>query len=78
MKTFRMLRMAKEWADELSKFKGYEYLVAKEAEWGFAEVEKGRNPDIVLKEVLKRIEDRACPSTEPTPVPNAASSLKSH
>lgn len=50
--------MALEWARELGRFWGHEHLVAEEATWGFAELERGRHPDAVLKEVLKRIEDR--------------------
>lgn len=54
----RLMTMAAEWATELSKFKGHELLVSEEAVWGFGEVERGRNPDIVLKEVLAKIAER--------------------
>ena len=49
--------MAMEWATELGKLKGCELLVAEYTMWGFAEVERGRNPDVVLKEVLAKIEE---------------------
>ena len=49
--------MAMEWATELGKFRGYELLVAEYTMWGFDEVERGRNPDVVLKEVLAKIEE---------------------
>lgn len=48
---------AMEWATELCKFRGYELLVAEYTQWGFDEVERGRNPDVVLKEVLAKIEE---------------------
>lgn len=53
-----MMAMAKEWATELGKFSGHEHIVADETMKGFEEVEKGRNPDIVLKEVLAKIAER--------------------
>lgn len=53
------VKMAREWASELGKFpKGYEFLIAKETQAAFAEVEKGRKPDVVLKEMLARIRER--------------------
>lgn len=52
----RMLQIAGEWATELGKFKGHELLAAEIASWGFLEVEKGRPPDTVLKEVLVKIQ----------------------
>lgn len=50
--------MAIEWANELSKFKGHELLVSDVTMWGFGEVERGRHPDVVLKEVIAKITDR--------------------
>lgn len=50
--------MAQEWASELSKFKGHELLVSEEAAWGVAEVERGRHPDVVLREVIAKITER--------------------
>lgn len=58
MKLFKLIAMAKEWAKELDKFKGHEMLVSEETVWGFAEVERGRHPDTVLKEVIARITER--------------------
>ena len=49
--------MALEWATELGKLKGCELLVAEHAAWGFNEVDRGRTPDVVLKEVLAKIEE---------------------
>lgn len=51
----RLVSMAMEWATELGKYRGYELLVAEYTVWGFDEVERGRNPDVVLKEVLAKI-----------------------
>lgn len=56
--TRRLMAMATEWATELSKFKGHELLVSEEASWGFGEVERGRHPDVVLKEVIAKITER--------------------
>lgn len=53
-----MLQIAKEWADELGKFRGHEAIVAEIAAEAFGEVERGRNADVVLKEMLAKIEDR--------------------
>lgn len=50
--------MATEWAKELSKLKAPYQIVSIETAWGFMEVERGRNPDIVLKEVLTRIAEK--------------------
>lgn len=55
--TPKLVKMAAEWATELGKFRGYELLVAEYTVWGFKEVERGRNPDVVLKEVLAKIEE---------------------
>lgn len=52
------MAMAKEWSAELLKFKGHELLVSKEAMWGLGEVERGRHPDVVLKEVIAKITDQ--------------------
>lgn len=60
--------MAKEWATELGKFKGHEMIAAEEATWGFEQVNKGRNPDIVLKEVLIRIAERIDADRKNVPV----------
>lgn len=54
----RLLAMAREWTTELSKFKGHELLVSEETMWGFGEVERGRHPDVVLKEVIAKITER--------------------
>jgi hypothetical protein len=72
--------MAREWARELGKqsFRGHEQIVAQETAHGFAEVEKGRHPDTVLREILSRIEERICQSNGLTAVPTAGISLKSH
>ena len=51
----KLLAMATEWATELSKFRGHELLVSEVMLWGFDEVERGRHPDIVLKEVIAKI-----------------------
>ena len=58
--TKRMLAIVQEWATELGKpeYKGHELIVADEAAKGFMDVERGRNPDVVLPEVLRRIRDR--------------------
>lgn len=52
--------MAMEWARELSKkeFNGHEQIVAEEIARGFTQVEKGRHPDVVLREVLSRVGER--------------------
>lgn len=57
------MAIAKEWADELSKFKGHELLVSEETMWGFSEVTRGRHPDVVLKEVIAKIAERMPQST---------------
>lgn len=54
----KFMAIAREWATELSKFKGHELLVSEVAPWGFAEVEKGRHPDVVLREVIAKITER--------------------
>ena len=56
----RLWHVAKEWAKELSKFRTPEEMkvVSKVTAWGFQEVERGRNPDTVLKEVLAKIKER--------------------
>lgn len=54
----KLMAMATEWANELAKFKGHELLAADVAQWGFAEVERGRHPDVVLKEVIAKITER--------------------
>ena len=55
----RLLSIAREWANELSKFKGQELLVADVVAWGFIQVmERGRHPDVVLQEVLAKIKER--------------------
>lgn len=54
----RMLKIAQEWALELGKIKGHEAIVCAETMTGFEEVDKGRNPDVVLREVLAKIEER--------------------
>lgn len=53
----RLLSIASEWAVELGKFKGHELLVAEIAAWGFQEVDHGRHPDAVLKDMLAKIAD---------------------
>lgn len=54
----KLVAMAAEWATELGRFKGHELLVADETLWGFSEVDRGRNPDIVLKEMLSKIKEK--------------------
>lgn len=56
--SIRMLTIAHEWATELGKFKGHELIVCEESMWGFEEVERGRHPDTVLKEMLVKIRER--------------------
>ena len=73
--------MAREWARELGakKFDGHESIVTEEIVAGFAEVERGRHPDAVLREVLKKIEDRiGCQSSVLTAVPTVDISSKLH
>lgn len=57
MSNKKLAKMALEWATELGKFRGCELLVVEYIMWGFEEVERGRNPDVVLKEVLAKIEE---------------------
>lgn len=54
------LAMAQEWARELGKaeYKGLELFVTEVVMWGFCEVERGRHPDIVLKEMLAKCDER--------------------
>lgn len=54
----KFVSIAMEWAKELSKFKGHDKIVAKETMWGFSQVERGRHPDIVLKEVIAKITEK--------------------
>lgn len=63
----RLLAMASEWATELGKIcgPGQEFLVAEVAAWGFQEVEKGRHPDAVLKDMIRQIRDNLPPPGEP-------------
>lgn len=78
------LGMAREWATEFNKFdlkdKIYAEDVAQIMAWGFEEVQKGRNPDVVLKEVLAKINERIeqCQSSGPMPAQNADTSSKLH
>ena len=52
-----VLKLAREWADKINDIKGIpQHILAKELSWGFRQVESGRHPDIVLKDVLERIE----------------------
>ena len=52
LKNKQMLKMAMEWATELAKYQSLEdaKIAAPIIQWGFAEVERGRNTDTVLKE----------------------------
>lgn len=52
--------MAIEWARELSRreYNGHEQIVAEVVAWGFMEVERGRHPDAVLKEILSKVGER--------------------
>lgn len=54
------LAMAKEWARELgkAKYNGMELFVAEVIAWGFAEVDRGRPPDTVLKEMLAKCDEQ--------------------
>lgn len=66
----RLLQMAKEWARELGspRYRNHELLVAEVVSWGFNEVEgRGRNPDVVLKEMLKKIDDGLGPVIDLAP-----------
>jgi hypothetical protein len=51
-------------------------IIAAEIAAGFAAVEKGRRPDVVLQEVISRIKERTCQSVEPTPAKTADTSSK--
>ena len=76
--------MAREWAIEFDKFdlqdKIYTEYVANIMTWGFSEVQKGRDPDAVLKEVLAKIHEHIdqCQSSGPTPAQTADTSSKLH
>lgn len=63
------MKMAQEWANELSQFKGYEHRIADLIFEGFAEVEKGRNPDTVLKALLATIRDKFDADSTDVPLP---------
>jgi hypothetical protein len=50
-------KLAKEWAT-LASYDAPWSVIADEMAWGFREVEGGRHPNIVLKDVKERIEKR--------------------
>ena len=56
----RLYNIAQDWANALAKYKrpSEMQIVADETGWGFGEVLKGKRPDAVLKDVLRRIEDK--------------------
>ena len=56
----RLFNIAQDWANALAKYKRRDemQIVADEAMWGFAEVQRGRRTDAVLKDVLRRVEDK--------------------
>jgi hypothetical protein len=83
LNTSYLRQMAKEWAREIGRLDGDEQIIAKHTIWGFGEVERGRNPDVILKEVLTRIKNdsngrQPSRSDGPTPAPSAAPSSKSN
>ena len=53
-----MAIMAQEWADEIAKLNVPYGLIIAEMMWGFQEVERGRHPDRVLREVIARVGNR--------------------
>ena len=62
MQFARFTRMALEWADEIGKLKGYDLaMVSEEVTRGFNEVQQGKNPDAVLKDVIRRVKERGDP-----------------
>lgn len=63
------MKMAQEWANELSQFRGYEHRIVDLIQDGFGEVEKGRNPDAVLKEIIAKIRDRFDANSTDVPLP---------
>jgi len=50
-------KLAKEWA-ALASYDAPWHMIAEEMAWGFKEVEAGRHPDSVLKDIKERIEKR--------------------
>jgi hypothetical protein len=59
-------KLAKEWA-KLANYDAPWHIIAEEMSWGFREVESGsRHPDIVLKDVIERIEKRKASVAKPT------------
>ena len=52
------LGMAKEWAKEIGTLQVPYHIIAEQTAWGFKEVEAGRNPDVVLKELLAKITEQ--------------------
>jgi hypothetical protein len=52
------MKLAKEWAHEMQAIGGPQFIIAEEFAWGFREVENGRHPKIVLKDVVERINAR--------------------
>ena len=60
MKDFKdTMMLAQEWADKIASIKGVpQYITAEECAWGFNEVLNGRHPNIVLNNIIERIEAR--------------------
>ena len=53
------MMLAKEWARQVNAIEGVpQHIIAEEFAWGFNQVELGRHPTIVLKDVVERIEAR--------------------
>jgi hypothetical protein len=50
--------LAKEWASAMSALKAPQFIIAEEFAWGINQVQSGRHPRIVLKDVLDRINTR--------------------
>jgi len=51
-------KLAQEWAKAIRAMDAPWHIIAAEVSWGFAEVEKGGNPTIVLEQVRERVELR--------------------
>jgi hypothetical protein len=54
-----LLKLAHQWAEKLGTIKASQHIVAQETLWGFEQVEGGRDPDSVLKDIIERINLRA-------------------
>jgi hypothetical protein len=78
MDKMKFFDMAMEWSTEVGKIPpGNEMDTVEALTWGFGEVERGRNPDAVLKEVMAKINEKiACRSDGLSPAKTAAISSK--